>query len=429
LAAISKHSSTGKRLLTAFLLYSALSGVAWAEPKTIPLWTRAGFDTHERTIIKETAAAFNRSQDKYKVDVFSSNYRNYADWVQSVALTGTLPCLLEIDGPFVAQFAWPGYLQPIDKFVPRSLHDDLLPSIIAQGTYQGQLYTLGQFDSGLGLWANRRYLEAAKVRIPTLENPWSLAEFEQTMQKLAKTPGVDYPLNMAVYTGTSEFYAYAYSPILQGFGGDLIDRKTYATAKGVLDGPQSVAAMQRFQSWFKRGWTQAVFDRNDDFERGKTALAWTGHWKYNGFHKALGDDLILLPFPDFGHGVKTGMGSWSWGITSTCSEPEGAWKFLSFMMSPREIQHMTNANGALPARKSVLAQSSLYSEGTLKVFAQQLIKGYGVPRPATPSYGTITKSFSKAVSEIIAGGDVQKALSQAADSIDAEIARNHGYPQ
>lgn len=426
---MSKHIDNNKRLRNLVaLLCILLSCPAWAEPKIIPLWTRAGFDTHERTIIKQTADTFNRSQRKYKIDVFSSNYRNYADWVQNVALTGTLPCLLEIDGPFLAEFAWPGYLQPIDKFVPRSLHDDLLPSIIAQGTYQGRLYTLGQFDSGLGLWANRRYLEAAKVRIPTLDKPWTLTEFEQAMQKLAKVPGVEYPLNMAVYTGTSEFYAYAYSPILQGFGGDLIDRKTYRTAKGVLDGPQSVAAMQHFQSWFKRDWTRAVFDRNDDFERGKTALAWTGHWKYKGFHEALGDDLILLPLPDFGHGVKTGMGSWSWGITSTCTEPEGAWAFLSFMMSEQSILNMTNANGALPARKSVLIGSPLFNEGPLKVFAQQLISGKGVPRPAMPGYGVITNSFSRAVSDIIAGGDVQTALSLAADSIDADIARNQGYP-
>jgi len=27
-----------------------------------------------------------------------------------------------------------------------------------------------------------------------------------------------------------------------------------------------VDAMTRFQNWFKRGWTRAVFDRNNDFE-------------------------------------------------------------------------------------------------------------------------------------------------------------------
>lgn len=397
-------------------------------PIPVTVWTRAAFNTNEAEALKVTVDNFNRRQKRYRVELFSSNYRNYSDWVKSVAVTGSLPCLLEFDGPFLAEYAWPGYLQPIDRFVTREMRQDFLPSILAQGTYDGNLYSLGQFDSGLGLWANRRYLEASGVRIPTVDEPWSLKEFEQALQMIAAVKGVQYPLSMTVYAGTSEFYAYAYSPILYGFGGDLIDRRTYRTARGVLDGPHSVAAMKRFQYWFKRGWTRPIFDRNNDFELGRTALSWTGHWKYSNYRKALGDDLILLPLPDFGRGIKTGMGSWNWGISSTCATPEGAWAFLAYLTSPEEILRMTNANGALPARKSALAKSRLYGEqAPLEVFAQQLMAGHGVPRPAMPGYSTISKSFSNAVSDILEGGDVQAALSQAAVEIDADIAINYGY--
>jgi multiple sugar transport system substrate-binding protein len=405
-------------------------GVAESPPTIIPVWTRSAFNDEGSPIIGEAATRFNRAQHTYRIELYSSNYKNYADWIHSVAVTGTLPCLLEIDGPFVAAFAWPGYLKALDPFISRDMRDDLLPSIIAQGTYAGHLYSLGQFESGLGLWANRRYLAAAHVRLPTVTHPWTLAEFEQAMERLARLDGVQYPLNMAFYTGTSEFYAYAYPPLLQGFGGDLIDRSSYRSARGVLDGPRSVAAMHRLQFWLKKGWTRSVLDRNDDFERGKTALAWTGHWKYGDYHKALGKDLILLPLPDFGHGIKTGMGSWSWGISSTCPDPAGAWAFLAYLMSTREILRMTNTNGALPARKSAIAMSRVYgSGGPLEVFAQQLAIGAGVPRPATPAYGTISKAFSEAVATIIAGGDVQTALSRAAAAIDQDIDDGRGYPQ
>jgi len=400
-----------------------------AAPKTIAVWTRATFSTDETDALKVAAVAFNNAQQVYKAELFASNYRNYADWVQSVAVTGTLPCLLEVDGPFVAEFAWPGYLQPLDRFVSPQMRRDLLPSIISQGTYDGHLYSLGQFDSGLGLWANRRYLRAAGVRIPTVTHPWTLAEFEQAMNKLAGVDGVDYPLDLAVYTGTAEFYPYAYLPILAGFGGDFIDRTSYRAA-GVLDGPQSVAAMTRFQEWFRKGWARAVVDRVDDFEKGKNALTWTGHWRYGRFRAALGDDLILLPLPDFGHGLKTGMGSWGWSITSTCPDPAGAWAFLSHLMSVNEILRMSDANGAVPARKSALARSKLYgSHGPLEVFAQQLFVGAGFPRPAMPGYGTISKAFAKAAGAIIAGADVQTELTRAANAIDEDIAARRGYPQ
>ena len=412
------------------MLIAAHAGIAAAAPKTIAVWTRSTFSTDETNALKAAALAFNGAQQAYRAEVFASNYRNYADWVQSVAVTGTLPCLLEVDGPFVAEFAWPGYLQPLDRFISPALRRDLLPSIVAQGTYSGHLYSLGQFDSGLGLWANRRYLQAARVRIPTVAHPWTLAEFEDAMARLARVDGVDYPLDLAVYTGTSEFYPYAYLPILAGFGGDFIDRKSYHAATGVLDGPRSVAAMTRMQGWFRKGWARAAVDRADDFEMGRAALAWTGHWRHLAFRAALGDDLLLLPLPDFGQGLKTGMGSWSWSITSTCPEPAGAWAFLSYLMSDDEILRMSDANGAVPARKSALARSRLYgSHGPLEVFAQQLFRGHGFPRPATPGYGTISSAFARAAGAIIAGADVQAELTRAARTIDEDIAAKRGYPQ
>jgi multiple sugar transport system substrate-binding protein len=395
----------------------------------INVWTHEAANTPAFAALRASAEAFNRAQDTHRVNIVPSIYRYYDERVQSAAATGTLPCVLDIDGPFVPVFAWRGYLQSIDKFVSKALLDDVLPTIVVQGTYTGSLYTLGQFESGLGLWANKRYLARVGARIPTIKAPWSLSEFEQVLNSLTALEDVDYALDLALYARRGEFYSYAIAPILQGFGGDLVRRGTNPAAKGVLDGAQSVAAMTRFQHWFKEGWTRAVFDRADDFEKGRVALSWTGHWKYPNYSAALGRDLLLLPFPDFGHGVKTGMGSWSWGISSTCRDAAGAWKFLNHLMSTREIVRITKANGAVPARRSIIARSALYGNaGRLHVFADQLNAGFGVPRPTTPGYSTISRAFASAVSEIIVGADVQTVLSDAASRIDAEFARNRSYP-
>lgn len=407
---------------------SAESSAA-ADVPTIHVWTHEFANAPAFAVLKMAAETFNRKQRAHKVNIVPSIYRYYEERVQSAAATGTLPCVLEIDGPFAPTFAWRGYLQSIDKFVTKELLDDLLPTIVMQGTYDGRLYTLGQFESGLGLWGNKRYLTRVGARMPTIEAPWSLAEFEQILDRLTALEDLDYALNLSVYSGPTEFYSYAYAPILQGFGGDLVRRGTNPSAQGVLDGPRSIAAMKRFQHWFEKGWTQAVFDRTDDFENRRAALSWTGHWRYAQYRAALGQDLVLLPLPDFGHGIKTGMGSWSWGISSTCPDAAGAWAFLNHLMSTREIVRITNVNGAVPARQSVIAHSALYGDtGPLRIFTQQLNAGLGVSRPATPGYGTISRSFATAVSEIIAGKDVQTALSEAARSIDADIARNRGYP-
>jgi multiple sugar transport system substrate-binding protein len=150
---------------------------------------------------------------------------------------------------------------------------------------------------------------------------------------------------------------------------------------------------------------------------------WTPH------SENLGDDLVLIPMPKLGDKAVTGMGSWNWGITSTCENPDAAWKFLEYLISPEEILHMTNANGAVPARKSAIAQSELYAEGgPLNLFVQQLEGGVAVARPATAAYPVITEVFAAAVQNIVTGADVQTELDNAVKQIDQDIEDNQGYP-
>jgi multiple sugar transport system substrate-binding protein len=399
------------------------------QTRAVTVWTHEHVNSREFEVLADAAVKFNRRQRAYRVELLSSLYRNHERWVQGAAINGTLPCLLEFDGPFLHEFVWSGYLQPLDRFASPQLRSDFLPSILAQGSHRGRLYSLGQYESGLALWGNRRYLTAAGVRIPTLDAPWSLTEFEHALQKLQALSGIDYAIDMGAHSASSEFNTYAYSPILQGFGGDLVDRNPGGSAGRVLAGQQSIAAMQHFQHWFKQGWAAAELKGVTLLGTRRAALAWNGNWMYDEYHRALGKDLVLLPLPDLGHGVKTGTGTWTWGISSTCRDPEGAWAFLNFLLSPEEILRMTNTSGTMPSRRSVLARSSLYgTAGPLRLFIRQLDAGMGVPRPATPAYGTISAAFAAATVGIIAGGDAAAELSNAAHRIDEEIIRRHGYP-
>jgi multiple sugar transport system substrate-binding protein len=330
----------------------------------------------------------------------------------------------------VAHLAWLGYLQPIDRFVSKEMKADFLPSIIAQGTYNDRLYTLGIYDSGLAIYGNRRFLAQADVRIPTVAAPWDLAEFEAALAQLTALDEVDYALDMKINYGRGEWFTFGFAPIVQSFGGDLIDRRTYRSAKGVLDGPRSVAALGRFQRWFQNGWANASPAADDDFYgKRRAALAWVGHWLYHKHAEALGDDLVLIPMPDFGSGPKTGMGTWNWGISSTCRHPQDAWAFLAFILAPRRILQWTDLHPGVPSRKSALSQSTLFKPGgPLHLYVQQIEAGWAVPRPVTPAYAAITKAFSRAIEQIVQGADVQTVLTKAAAEIDDDIQRHQGYP-
>ena len=162
--------------------------------------------------------------------------------------------------------------RPIDDLVSDELKADFLPSIIDQGTYAGQLYSLGTFDSGLTIWGNKAYLDAAGVRIPEgIDDAWTFDEFNAALEALNALPEVEYALDLKFNYGAGEWFTYGFSPIVQGFGGDLIDRSDYQTASGILNGPESVAAMEWFQSLFDNGYAITQPAGDDDFFGKKTA--------------------------------------------------------------------------------------------------------------------------------------------------------------
>lgn len=404
--------------------------VAADEGETITVWFHSGKGP-EREALEASIEEFNATH-AVQVEAVQLPEGSYNDQVQAAALAGDLPCALDFDGPFLYNYAWSGYLLPIDDYVSDEMRSDFLPSIIEQGTYAGDLYSLGQFDSGLAIWGNREYLEEAGVRIPeSVDDAWTKEEFVDALEKLQALEQVDYAIDFKMNYGQGEWYTYGFAPILWSHGGDLINRADYQSADGQLNSPESVEAMQFFKGLFEDGYAVTEPTGDDDFYIDQTtALSWVGHWMWEPHSENMGDNVVLIPMPDFGEGSKTGMGSWNWGITTNCSNPDAAWEFIEFLVSPEEILRMTNANGAVPARQSAIEQSELYAEdGPLNLFVEQLqAEDVAVPRPVTPAYPVITNAYAQAVQEMVIGADVEEELTDAVQTIDQDIEDNQGYP-
>ena len=389
-------------------------------------WAHSGQEA-EREVLTDQVARFNALNSGVRVELTIVPEGAYNAQVQSAALAGELPDLLEFDGPFLYNYVWQRQLRPLDGLLDAAVVEDLLPSLRDQGTFRGRLWSVGVFDSGLGLYGSRSALEEVGARIPASPaEAWSAVEFESLLERLHAGRGGRPPLDLKVnYRG--EWYAYAFSPVLQSAGGDLIDRGAGGAARGTLDGPASVAAMERLQGWFRKGWVDPNLD-DAAFIAGRVALSWSGHWDYARYAEALGEDLVVLPLPDFGEGVRTGMGSWNWGITAKARTPEAAARFLEFLLQKEEVLAMSGANGAVPGTRSALAASERFGPGgALALFARQLSEA-AVPRPKTPAYPVITSVFAEAFEAIRNGENVAAALGRAAERIDRDIADNEGYP-
>lgn len=397
------------------------------ENTKLQVWAHAGQEA-ERIILQQQIARFNHQNPEIEIDLTFVPEREYNAQVQAAAIAGDLPDILEFDGPYLYNYIWQNQLVPLEKLLPQSVVNDLLPSIIDQGTHGSHLYSVGTFDSGLGLYARKDVLEALDIRIPeNAGEAWNMDEFDKILRKLAEKDDDGAVLDIKLNYG-GEWFTYGFSPILQSAGSDLINRKDYQHSQGVLNGHAAVDAMKKLQSWILDGYIDPNID-DAAFATGRVALSWVGHWEYNRYSSIYPDNLVLVPLPDFGHGSKTGQGSWNWGITGNCKTPQKAATFLSFLLKPEEILAMSRANSAVPGTRTAITRSDLYSEnGPLRIFAEQLIEGYSVPRPKTPAYPVITTAFQKAFQQIRNNGDVKKALDVAAETIDQDIADNRGYP-
>ncbi|MCB1752055.1 MAG: extracellular solute-binding protein [Gammaproteobacteria bacterium] len=393
----------------------------------IDVWAHAG-QASERRVLEQQVARFNAARKTTRVQLTFIPERSYNAQIQAAAVAGDLPDALEFDGPFLFNYAWQGHLQPLDGLLAARTLEGLLPSIVSQGEYLGHFYGVGTFDSGLGLYARRSALETAGARIPSgPENAWTSDEFVGVLKSLASRDPDGMVLDLKLnYSG--EWFTYAFSPLLQSAGGDLIDRGGRGTAEGVLNGPNAVTAMRILQNWFVAGYVDPNVD-DAAFISGRVALSWAGHWEYPRYAAALGDDLVLLPLPDLGAGSRTGQGSWVWGITRRSGNQQAAARFLEFLLEPDEVLAMASANGAVPATRLAVERSPLYGvAGKLRLFTRQLLGGFSIPRPQTPAYPVITSAFQQAVADIRNNGDIQTALDKAAGLIDQDIRDNKGYP-
>ena len=398
---------------------------------TLSIWVHEG---SEADAYVDLVADFNATTAAglgITVEMTQIPEAGYTDAVEAAAAAGDLPDVIDFDGPTMANFAWGGSFVAIDDCMTDEVRDKLLPSIIEQGTYEGNMYAVGTFDSGLGLYAWRSALDEVGARIPTgADDAWTTAEFEQILRDL-QAAGYANPLDIKIQYGTQgEWMTYGFSPIIQSAGSDLIDRGSLK-ADGVLNDEKSVEALTLFQTWAADGLIDTGSVDDSNFLNKESPISWVGHWMYNTYKETLGGDLILLPLPDFGDGTRTGMGSWAWAVTSAATDGDAAWAFLEFAVADNTILKITEANGAVPATTTALAQNPNYAEGgDLVLFMEQLegAPDIATPRPVTPGYPTVTSEFWGAMDSILLGADVQSTLDAAAAAIDADVDANEGYP-
>ena len=388
---------------------------------------------NEVAALQQAIKDFNAQQKDVKVEL---KLIPEADYTKTLTVTqpAKLADVVEFDGPQMSWLAYSGKLAPLKGLVSDQTIANQTDSVKAQDTYAGdkKLYGVAQFDSGLGMYANKKLLDAAGVKYPkSIKDAWTVDQFDAALAALAKKDADGKVLDLKEnYAGTWPMYAFL--PIINSTG-NVVSKDN--RAEGNLNAPAVIKAAQQLASWRK------YVDPNTDdkaFTSGRVPLSWVGHWVYTDYSKALGKNLLVLPLPNFGDGPKTGQGSFAWGLNPAGKNGKAAAKFLDYLMSNKPVKAITDTNGAPPGTKSVAAQSKLYRPGgPLALWGEQLKETCGnglptqscvaIPRPVTPAYPVQQQIVSEAFWNTYKGSSAKDQFDKAARLIDMDYSDNNDY--
>lgn len=419
----SQGATAMKRIALAALAASlSCSAVA---TESLSLWYHGAGNPAEMEVLGTIISDFNASQNDWTVEIQSFPQESYNSSIVAAALSGKLPDILDVDGPIMPNWAWSGYLAPLEVS-----EDDIkgfLPGTI--GRYNGEIYSIGFWDAAVAMFARRSVLEAHDIRIPTLDNPWTKDEFNNVLSTLDASGDFKYPLDLGL-AWTGEWYSYAFGPLLQSFGGDLMD-PTVPTAEGVLNGDAGLEFGEWWRSLFNNEWTPGTSqdggDRESGFLNGDYALQWNGNWAAPAAIDQFGDDVLFLPAPDLGAGNYIGSASWQFAVAQSSDKQAGANAFIKFALKDDYLAAFSDSTGLIPATESATTMTQRYADsGDLEVFFD-LSEDQARNRVVTPGYGVASLEFEKALRDIANGANVADALDAATDAINADLDKNNEY--
>ncbi len=330
------------------------------------------------------------------------------------AASHTLPNLLALDNPDVAQFAATGALTQLDSYMQGHFSDsDFYAGPLQTMKYQGKTYSIPVGNNDLALFYNVKDLKAAGLTPPTT---WAqlIADAKQL------TKGNTY--GFAFSAQANEQATFQFEPYLWSNGGDL----------SKVDSPQSVQALQVLTTMVQNGsaskgalnWGQP--DVATQFGEGHAAMMENGPWEIpyleQQAHMQLGTDFGVVPFPVPQAGmqpiVPLGGESWTIPASSNTAATQATFDLVNWLEQPTQLVTLDEGFGYIPAIKSS-AQQLLKSEGYLQVFANEFNTARARTAQLGPKYPQVSQAIWTAMQASLAGNQSpQAALTQAQQQIN-----------
>ena len=352
----------------------------------------------------EKLAEWNEAHPEIQVSreaIDRSDSYAYDNKIATAVTSNDLPSIFYVDGPQVSYYAANGIIVPITEYFTEEDMADIVPSTIAQCTYDGELYAMSATESGVAFYYNKEMLKEAGIDTDdldsrTLENPVTWEE----MADIAEKCTTDEHVGTHIIMDHGEGLPYALEPMYISKGKDYIsdDGKT---AEGYVDSEEAVETTAYLADLIAKGYAN-VDPIQDEFLNGACATMIGGSWEVATLEANASFDwgVTYYPVSDTGKAVSP-CGDWSAAISRDCENVEAAGEFLQWLMSTENVATYAAAIAKPATRNTAYENEAMadYAEGPRALFVEQL-NNTAVPRPRTPSYATFSANYAEAMTNI-----------------------------
>jgi multiple sugar transport system substrate-binding protein len=301
------------------------------------------------------------------------------------------------------------------------------PSLYQTGVVDGKPSFLTKDYSPLAIYYNKALFDKAGVPYP--KEGWTWTDLQNTAIKLTSGSGPTAQYGI-VLPGT---WTRAVEPFVFQNGGDVSSPDGTKTS-GYLDAAASVQAHQYYVDLYNKYHVSpspadmsTTFNGVDLFQTGKAAMSLTGIWPEAGYAKDPNMNFGVVGLPQ-GKVRANAVCYAGLGLYKGSKQPDQAWLFLRYIGG--EAGQTAFAANGLPSMPSVANDLKIAQDPNKSVYLNENKYLKPLPDMRTRYWNDTTNKFwGEALDKLLnEGGDVQAALTEAAQLADAEYAKLSKQP-
>jgi multiple sugar transport system substrate-binding protein len=396
----------------AALILSAAS--AFAEPKTVTVWHVFNLDTD---MIHGGIKGFNAAQNDFRVEPRLVPGPQIVNELIKAIATGSVPDLVTLDNPVVANFSAEGTLTDLTDRVAKSTLVKpavYLPGPWASILWKGRIFGVPRDANTIALYYNADMFRAKGLDPDHPPQTWSA--LMAAAQKLRDPEKGVYGFGFCATQ--NEEGPFQWLPFLYQSGGS-IDK---------LDRPEAAAALQFWVDLVNKGvatrdvLNMRQYEVANTFIAGGTAMVLGGPWELPRMQRDAKFEwrLALLPVKDGSNVRASSLGGYDYVIPKGAKEVDGAFRFIEYM-SQQKVLTEGWKTGRLPPRTDIEVKDPLWPQAYEMYHEQVKTARARGPHPEWPE---ISRAIQIAIQEALTGTKpADAALKEAADKIAPILAK------